>query len=363
MQIGIVGLPLSGKTTVFNALTRGHEAVDKFAAGKREAHIGIVKVPDERLDKLAGIFAPKKITPTTVQYVDVAGLEKGKGSKGGFEDEFLGKLRTVDAILLVIRNFENESVPHSEGSIDPDRDLGIVETEFLLSDMSIVENRITRLEKTVPKTKNKDEMVELEVLRKCAQFLDEERPLRELKLSPDEEKSIRGYQFLTIKPLLIALNIAEEDLDHEEEILLRYQAMSQAPRRNLTLICAEIEMEIEQLQEEDQQAFLDDMGIKEMAISRLVKASYDLLGYITFFTYVNDEIRAWNITHGTNAKQAAGAVHSDMEHGFIRAEIVSYDDLIRCESIAHCREQGLLRLEGKDYVVKDGDVITFRFNV
>ena len=363
MQIGIVGLPLSGKTTVFNVLTRGHETVDTFAGGKRESHIAVVKVPDTRLDKLAEMFAPKKVTPTTVQYVDVVGLEKGTSQKGGFSDEFLGNLRTVDALLLVLRLFTDENVPHPEGSIDPARDLSIVETEFLLSDMSIVENRIKRLEKTILKTKIPEEMRELEVLRHCLELLDREKPLRELELSPEKEKLIRGYQFLTIKPLLVVLNIGEEHLGEEDDLVKEYSSLGQAHKCALTTICAEIEMEIEQLEEEDQQAFLEDMGIEELALSRLVRASHDLLGLVTFFTYVHDEIRAWNIARGTSTKLAAGAVHTDMERGFIRAEVVSFDDLARCKTIAHCREKGLLRLEGKDYVVQDGDVITFRFNV
>jgi GTP-binding protein YchF len=363
MQIGIVGLPLSGKTTVFNALSKGHEAVDSFAGGKRESHIGVVKVPDMRLAKLAEMFKPKKVTPTSVQYVDVVGLEKGASKKGGFSDEFLGNLRTVDALLLVLRLYENENVLHPENSIEPERDLSIVETEFLLSDMSIVENRIIRLEKTIPKTKIPDEIRELEVLRRCSELLNEERPLREIELSHDEEKLIRGYQFLTIKPLLVVLNIGEEHLGTEDDLVRKYSSLGQAHKCALTTICAEIEMEIEQLDEEDQQAFLEDMGIKELALSRLVRASHDLLGLVTFFTYVHDEIRAWNISLGTPAKLAAGAVHTDMERGFIRAEVVSFEDLTRCKTIAHCREEGLLRLEGKDYAVQDGDVITFRFNV
>jgi len=363
MQIGIVGLPLSGKTTVFNALTSGHEEVDSFAGGKRESHIGMVRVPDPRLDKLAEMFEPKKVTSTSVQYVDVVGLEKGVGQKGGFSDDFLGNLRTIDALMLVLRLFENENILHPEGSRDPARDLSIVEAEFLLSDMSIVENRIKRLEKTVPKTKIPEEIRELEVLHRCSELLDQEKPLREMEMSPDEEKLIRGYQFLTIKPLLVVLNIGEEQLGSEDDLLKEYSSLGQAHKCALASVCAEIEMEIEELAEEDQQAFLKDMGIEELALSRLVRASYDLLGLVTFFTYVHDEIRAWNIPRGTPAKLAAGAVHTDMERGFIRAEVVGFDDLARCRTIAHCREEGLLRLEGKDYVVQDGDVITFRFNV
>ena len=363
MQIGILGLPLSGKTTVLNALTRGREAVDTFAGGKRESHIGVVRVPDPRLDKLAEIFEPKKVTPTSVQYLDVVGLEKGASQKGGFSDEFLGNLRTVDALLLVLRLFKNENVLLPEGSIDPARDLSIIETEFFLSDMSIVENRIKRLQKTVLKTKIPEETRELEVLRRCSELLDQEKPLRELELSPEQEKLIRGYQFLTIKPLLLVLNIGEEHLGKEDDLVKEYSSLGQAHKCALTTICAEIEMEIEQLEEEDQAAFLEDLGIKELALFRLVRDSHDLLGLITFFTYVHDEIRAWNIRQGTFAKLAAGAVHTDMEQGFIRAEVVSFDDLARCKTIAHCREEGLLRLEGKNYVVQDGDVITFRFNV
>ena len=363
MQIGIVGMPLSGKTTVFNALTKHHADVDGFAGGKQESHLGDVKVPDLRLETLDELFAPKKCTPTHVQYVDAAGLEKGSSEKGGLSDFFLGQLRTVDALLLVVRLFEDVNIMHPESSINPRRDLEIVTTEFLLSDLNIVEHRISKLEKTAQKTKIPDEVRELELMRTFQEMLENEQPLREAEISPANALLIRGYQFLTIKPLLTLINIGENQISKQKQVIDEYTDLGAKEKCGITALCAEIEMEIAQLDEDDQNAFLEDMGIEEPALARVIRESYNLLDLITFFTYVNDEVRAWTIPRGATAKQAAGAVHTDMERGFIRAEVASYTDLKEQKSIAHCREKGLLRLEGKDYSVQDGDVITFRFNI
>ncbi|NOZ55634.1 MAG: redox-regulated ATPase YchF [Calditrichaeota bacterium] len=363
MIVGIVGLPLSGKTTLFNALTGGSVAVDKFMGGKRETHRAVVDVPDERLERLAEIFQPRKVTPATVEYVDMAPVQREGGSRSGLDDEFLGYIRTLDELLIVLRAFEDESVPHPLGNVDPVRDLDELMAEFLLSDLAIVENRIARLEKTAHKTKNEEELFELELLSRFRTVLEENQPLRVLELAPEEEKVVRGYSFLTLKPTLIVVNIGESDLGKEQVWLDKFADVATVPNTRVTAVCAQIEAEIAQLEPEDARAFLDDLNLEEPARSRLIRDSYELLGLVNFFTAGEKEVRAWTIRRGTRAKEAAGAIHSDLERGFIRAEVVPYEDLVRLGSFARCREEGVLRLEGKDYVVQDGDVITVRFGV
>lgn len=361
MQIGIVGLPLSGKTTIFNALTGSTVEVDHFG-GRREIHRAVVSVPDPRLEKLAEIFKPEKVTPATVEYVDTAGVQRAAGKHAGLDDELLGYLRTVNEIILVVRAFQNPNVAHPEGSVDPLRDTRTLLGDLLISDLAIVEGRVQRLEKSVAKTRNEAEIFELEVLRRFQEALENEQPLRTLEISSEEEKVVRGYGFLTLKPTMIVVNIDETDLGKEEEIRRDFAEFEAIPRTAVEVVCGQIEMEIAQLDAEDRRAFLEDMGLVEPAMSRLIRSSYDLLGLVTFFTYESKEVRAWTIRRGTVARRAAGTIHSDMERGFIRAEVISYQDLLRCGSIARCREAGALRLEGKDYVVQDGDVITFRFS-
>jgi len=363
MQMGIVGLSLSGKTTLFNALTRAHADRLHHGGAKREAHHGVVKVPEPRLAELQRIFQRERVVPTTVEYVDSAGFEKGVSEKGGFPEQFLAQLRTVDALLVVLRLFENPAVPHPEGSIDPVRDFQIVQSEFLLSDYAIVESRVEKLTKTLAKTKREEEERQLVLLERCLAALEQEHPLRELEFSPEEAKHLRGYQFLTAKPLLIVLNIGEQEIGHESEVEQQFAALRPSPQGGLLAVCAEMEMEIAQLSEDDARVFREDLGMREPALERLIRCSYELLGLISFFTTEGNEVRAWTLRRGTPARAAAGTVHTDMERGFIRAEVAHYDDLIRCGSVAKCRDQGLLRLEGKDYIVQDGDVITFRFKV
>ncbi len=363
MIVGIVGLPLSGKTTLFNALTGGSVAVDKFMGGKRETHRAVVNVPDERLERLAEIFQPRKVTPATVEYVDMAPVQRESGSRSGLDDEFLGYIRTLDELLIVLRAFEDEAVPHPLGDVDPVRDFDELMAEFLLSDLAIVENRIARLEKTAHKTKNEEELFELELLSRFRTVLEENKPLRVLELTPEEEKVVRGYAFLTLKPTLVVVNIGEQDLGQEEAWLDRFADVMAVPDTRVTAVCAQIEAEIAQLDPEDARAFLEDMNLKEPARLRLIRDSYELLGLANFFTAGEKEVRAWTIRRGTRAKEAAGVIHSDLERGFIRAGGVPYEDLVRLGSFARCREEGVLRLEGKDYVVKDGDVITVRFGV
>ncbi len=359
MELGIVGLPFSGKTTLFCTIT-GQEPT---ATHKLEAHRGVVKVPDSRLDHLVEIFqTPKKIY-TTIEYIEVGGLEKDAAHGKGFDPQFLAILKNTNALCLVLRSFEDEYYPHPEGSIDPVRDLQIVESEFILSDLAIIENRLSRLTKQIQQSKSEEDIREKDLLENFKQNLEQEIPLRELDISPDDRTRIRGYQFLSAKPLLIVVNYAEGDITREDEIISLLAAYPSKKNIGLTGLCAKIEFEISQLETSDKKIFMQEMSITEPASHKLIRKSHDLLGLISFFTHNQNECRAWTVPKGATAQKAAGAIHTDMERGFIRAEVIAYHDFIEQGSIAACREKGLLRLEGKDYLVQDGDIVTVRFNV
>ncbi|MFQ5641203.1 MAG: redox-regulated ATPase YchF [bacterium] len=362
MRIGIVGLPQSGKTTLFTALT--HATIDEKhspQSGKDVNH-SIVKVPDSRLEWLNTLYPTAKKTQATVEYWDVAGLSKGSTKQQGFQDRFLANLKNIDALLCVLRFFTDESVPHPETTVDPKRDLSIIEDEFLLSDLSILENRVERLSTELKKIKNPERQKELELLQKCLAAVESEIPLRELDFSEHEQKMLRGFQFLTAKPMLIVLNIGDADLEREDEIKQQC-AWGVGKKKKLDCISAKLEKEISQLPDEDRKIFQQELGIKEPGLNKVIRDSYSLLGLISFLTAGEKEVRAWTIKARTRAQIAAGAIHSDIERGFIRAEVVDYITLNELGTFLKCKEQGKLRLEGKDYIVQDGDVITFRFNV
>ena len=358
MEIGIVGLQYSGKSTIFSTLLQ-HKSSDS-GGSKESAERGIVKVPDERLNKLTEIVNPKKQINATLEFIKVPGFEQGSGQ--GLSTQFLNNLKNVEALLVVIRNFKNEYYPHPMGRINPAADIELINSEFLLSDLMLVEGRIERLQKMILKTKNEQDKRLLDLMLKLSDQLDQEKPLRDLDFSEDELFMLRAYQFLTIKPLLYVINIQENEIPNADNIA---QEFSDFVTKNcaLTTLSAEIEREIADLEEEDARVFMEDLGIQEPAMYKLIRKSYELLGLISFFTIGEKECRAWTIRKGSNAQKAAGAIHSDLEKGFIRAETVHFDDLIVNGSLAKCKEKGLLRLEGKDYIVKDGDVITIRFNV
>ena len=361
MQIGIVGLSLSGKTTLFNALT-GQQESTGFDAGTREKHVAVVKVPDTRLDNLHELVPQARKVQTTIEYIDMAGVEKGSG-RSGFDTQFLGDLRQTDALLMVVRGFENAAVPHPDGSIDAHRDFSAISDEFLLSDLAIVENRLSRIERQIRKAKNDAMEREKALLKSCLAHVEEGKPLREMDLNDEETKLLRGFQFLTLKPTLIAINIDEADIPRSDEIENGFRAKYQTANTDFIALSAEIEMEIAQLSKADAALFLKEMSIKEPALSRMIRYSHNLLGLLTFFTFGENEVRSWTLKKGSTARTAAGGIHSDMERGFIRAETVKYGALLQQKSLAKCRETGVLRLEGKEYIGKDGDVITFRFNV
>ncbi|MDZ7362622.1 MAG: redox-regulated ATPase YchF [candidate division KSB1 bacterium] len=360
MQIGIVGLPGAGKTTIFSTLLK-HKS-EESGYHKQEAERGIVKVPDERLERLTAMFNPKRQINATIEYVKVPGFEGDGKAPRGLPAQFIGNLKNVDAILLVVRDFENEAHPHPFGRIDPAKDMEFINSEFWLSDLALVESRLERLEKNLAKTKDPQNQKELALMKRCKALLDQEKPLRELELTAEENRALRGYQFLTLKPLLYVINIAEDQIPKAAEIEKQLSRFV-TPHCALTSLSAEIEREISELRPEDAAVFMADLGITEPALHKLIRSSYELLGLISFFTAGEDECRSWTIRAGTNAQQAAGVIHSDLEKGFIRAETVSYEDFIKHGSFHACKEKGVLRLEGKDYIVKDGDILNIRFNI
>lgn len=360
MKIGIIGFPKVGKTTLFNILTGAHLETSKFGGGKAEARIGISKVPDHRLDRLAEIFSPKKLTPAEIEYVDIGGLP---GTELG-RSELLSAIRPADALLHVVRAFSDPELPHRGGEINPAKDITDLEDELILADLLVAEKRLERVEKDIKKIKSDELTKEYELLNKVKEALDKNTPLRELSFSSEEERMLRGFQFLSAKPILQVINLGEEELG-EKEFVEKYGLKGYEGKKKMGLshIYGKIELEIAELPPDEATEFRKSYGIDSACRERIIRDSYRLLGLITFFTYKSGEVRAFSIKENTRAVKAAGAVHSDMERGFIRAEVISFFDLDKLGSIEEGRKKGLLRLEGKDYIVADGDVITFRFNI
>jgi hypothetical protein len=360
MQIGIVGLPLSGKTTLFQTLTKTH--LDPSTLAKGETHQAVIKVPDERLDKLYDIFKPKRKVNATIEIVDVVGLQKGETGSPQFTNNFLSKVKTNDALVQVVRLFENEFAPHPFGSIDMMRDINAFETEFIVSDLSIVENRLDKIKKQIQKTQDENLKKEIPVLEKCLEYLNKEIPLRDADLTKDEIRILRAYQLLTLKPMLIALNLDESLINKEDEFFNILIKKKLSKNTRVLAFYGKIEMELSELSDEEAKEFMKEYGIKESALTKLIREAYDLLGLQSFFTVGEDEVRAWTIRKGMNAQEAAGEIHTDFYNKFIRAEVVHYDDFIKYGSFAKAKEFGAWRLEGKEYIVKDGDILTIRHN-
>lgn len=366
MQIAIVGLAGSGKTTVFNTLTRGHADTGGF--GGMELHVGVVKVPDERLDKLAAIFKPKKIIQADVTYVDLPAPPASTEGHVGTEDlpaEHLARLRDSDALLHVVRAFEDPNNPHPEGSVDPARDIDRLDTEFILADLALVERRLERLKQSgrhgTPAEKEANEREEAVIVRLKA-GLEAGSPIRDLGLDPDEEKAIRGFRFLSQKPVLVLLNLGEADLPKAAERVASVADRYPFKRAIVDALSARVEMELGELDPGDLAAFMDELGLHESSLDRVIALSYRLLGLISFLTAGPDEVRAWPIPDGSTAVDAAAAIHTDLAKGFIRAEAVAYEDLLELGSIAEARKRGKLRSEGKTYRVHDGDVLEILFS-
>jgi len=366
VKVFITGFSNSGKTTIFNALTGLNLETTNYStlvSDDTRPHKGVVKVPDKRLEKLSSIYKPKKTTHATIEYIDYPGLIP-TSSAGDISQnsEVFSLMRDADAIVQVVRVFEDESVAHPLGSIDPLRDIKSFETELILEDLEFIEKRLERMELAAKKGKKQDESVR-QFLFKCRETLEGETPLRGISFNEEEKRLMSPFQFLSIVPEIIVLNIGEDDINRERIRELHQEVESYLTQPVISL-CGKIEMEIAQLSDEEARAFLDDLGIKEQATHKLCRLCYETLDLISFFTVIRDEVRAWTIRRGTTALKAAGKVHSDMERGFIRAEVVSFEDFISSgEDVGKARDKGLLRLEGKAYIVKDGDIINFRFKV
>lgn len=362
MQIGIIGLPNSTKTTIFNALTRSQVETAAYSTGRVETNMATVRVPDPRVDRLSAMFRPRKTTYAQVQYNDIAGLRVGIGSEGGLSGPLLNAVAQNDAFLHVVRAFEDPDVPHPLGSINPAADLAAMDFELLFSDLLIVERSLERLADRLAKKRATPERAADEalqdLLRRLKEALEQETPIRDLDMTPEEQASLRGFQFLTGKPELIVLNVGDHGSDRPGDHLIVHH-------RRTEIICLRggLEMEIAQLEPDEAELFLAGYGIAEPGLHRMIRLSYRLLGLHSFFTVGEDEVRSWTIPVGATALEAAGAIHSDLARGFIRAEVVSYEDLIAAGSLDAARRQGTLRLQGRDYVVRDGDILNIRFNV
>ena len=365
MKLGIVGLPNVGKSTLFNSLTKAGALSANYPFATIDPNVGIVSVPDERIVKLGELYHTKKVTPATIEFVDIAGLVKGASKGEGLGNQFLANIREVDAIVHVVRCFEDPNIIHVDGSIDPARDIETINLELIFSDIEILERRIAKQSKGA--FNNKDLAKEVELLKAIKAHLEDGKLARSFEVEDEDDREfINSLNLLTWKPVIFAANVAEDDLADDgasNEMVAKVREFAASENSEVFVICAQIEEEISELDDDEKAMFLDDLGLTESGLEKLIKASYHILGLMSFLTAGEDETRAWTIKIGTKAPQAAGKIHSDFERGFIKAEVVNYKDLLEQGSLAAAREKGLVGMEGKDYVVQDGDVILFRFNV
>ena len=366
MKLGIVGLPNVGKSTLFNSLTKAGAESANYPFCTIDPNVGVVTVPDERLNVLGEMYHTKKIIPAAIEFVDIAGLVKGASKGEGLGNQFLANIREVDAIVHVVRCFEDSNIVHVDGSIDPMRDVETINLELIFSDIEVLDRRIA---KTARSARNdKAAAKELKLLEKIKAYLEDGRLAKNFDDFEDEEEEelFQSFNLLTAKPVIFAANVTEDDLPNDgedNEGVQKLRKYAEEGKWEVFVVCAQIEQEIAELEDDEKKMFLEDLGLKESGLEKLIRASYRLLGLISYLTAGEPEVRAWTITKGTKAPQAAGKIHTDFERGFIRAEVVAYDDLIACGSHNAAKEKGLIRLEGKDYVVQDGDIMLFRFNV
>ena len=364
LKAGIVGLPNVGKSTLFNAITKAGALAANYPFATIEPNVGVVTVPDERLDKLNEMYQPKKLVPTTFEFTDIAGLVKGASNGEGLGNKFLSHIREVDAIVEVVRCFEDSEITHVEGKIDPIRDIEIINTELILADLEIVENRIGKIEKKAETTKDKAAVLELNALRKAQAALVEGIPIRRIEFSQEELEQLQRFNLITLKKVIYAANVNEEDaIVGSNEFTKQVEEYASKENAITIVMCAKLECELSGLEDEDRKVFMEDMGLNASGLDLLIRATYDLLGLKTFFTSGADECRAWTFKTGMKAPECAGIIHTDFQKGFIKAEIMSYDALAELGSEKAVQEAGKLRLEGKEYVMQDGDICYFRFNV
>ena len=363
LTAGIVGLPNVGKSTLFNAITKKHSLAENYPFATIEPNVGIVTVPDERIDKLNEMYQPERLIPTAYEFTDIAGLVKGASQGEGLGNKFLSHIRETDAICEVVRCFKDNSIIHVDGNVDPIRDIETINLELAIADLDIINNRLEKVAKKARTTKNKEDLLEVETLEKSKDYLEKNVPLRLVEYSDEERLILKNYSFLTLKPIIYLANVSEEDLAKEDneyvKLVKEYAKKEKAP---VVVLCAKVEEELSELSDSDQEELLSALGIGISGLDKLIRATYDLLGLATYFTVGKDEVRAWTFKKGMNAKKCAGIIHTDFEKGFIKAEVMSYDDLIKYGSELKVKEAGRARLEGKDYIMQDGDICYFRFN-
>ena len=364
LTAGIVGLPNVGKSTLFNAITKKHILAENYPFATIDPNVGVVTVPDERIDKLNEMYHPERLIPTAYEFTDIAGLVKGASKGEGLGNKFLSHIRETDAICEVVRCFDGGKIIHVDGSIDPIRDIETINLELAISDLDIINNRLEKVAKKARTTKNKDDLKEVELLEKAKENLEKDIPLRLVDFSDEDKLILKNYSFLTIKPIIYLANVSEDELGEDDNEYVKkvkeYAAKENAP---VVTLCAKVEEELSELEDEDKEEMLNALGIEASGLDKLIKATYDLLGLATYFTVGKDEVRAWTFKKGMNAKKCAGIIHTDFEKGFIKAEVTSYEDLVKYGSELKVKEAGKQRLEGKDYLMQDGDICLFRFDV
>ncbi len=363
LKAGIVGLPNVGKSTLFNAITKKNILAANYPFATIDPNVGVVTVPDSRLEVLEKMYIPEKVVPTTFEFIDIAGLVRGASKGEGLGNKFLSHIRDVDAIVEVVRAFDSKEIIHVENNVDPIRDIEIINIELSLADLEIIEGRVSKLQKKLESSKDKQEELEYEVLKKSKEALLQNVPLRRLEYNEEEKTILKGYNFLTLKPLIYAANVNDNDMVLDNDYVKVIKDYAAKEGSGVVVICAKMESELAELNDDDKHQFLKDLGIEYSGLDKLIFATYSLLGLETFFTTGKDEVRAWTFVKGTNAKRCAGIIHTDFERGFIKAEIMSFSDLELLKDEKKVKEAGKLRLEGKDYIMQDGDICFFRFNV
>ena len=363
LTAGIVGLPNVGKSTLFNAITKKNILAANYPFATIDPNVGVVTVPDKRVEVLEKMYVPNRTIPTTYEFTDIAGLVKGASTGEGLGNKFLSHIRQVDAVVEVVRCFDDENIIHVDGNVDPIRDIEVINVELVLSDLEIVMTRINKIGKKAMTTKDKNDLKEIELLNRIKESLEQNIPVRKLGLDDEERKIISSFNLITLKPIIYALNVNEEDINNGNSYTKLVEDYANKEGSETVILCAKLESELSELSDDEKELFLSDLGVKESGLDALIHSTYKLLGLATFFTVGSDEVKAWTFRKGMKAPECAGIIHSDFERGFIKAEVMSYNDLISAGSELKVRENGRARIEGKEYVMQDGDICHFRFNV